>query len=142
VLVRGIRSKNNCYKWVPQQEGENGQQTRMFHTMLKHQEIYKVLEFSPFGSIDDRRSVSRSFPLVNNQICAQHYSIRDLVEEKIMPTKDLFVDKNRKVLNMKQFEKLKDKLVISQNKGLQQLLYDRCATTLFVSLLSLVHDNS
>ena len=84
VLVRGIRSKNNCYKWVPQHEGQNGQQTRMLHTMLEHQEISNVLELPHFDSIDDRRSVSRRcFSLGNNKFMLNITLLGILLKRKL-----------------------------------------------------------
>lgn len=84
MLMKGIRSKNNSYKWVPQQEGQNEKQPRMLHKMLKHQEISNVLELPHSGGINHRRSVSgRCFSLRNNQINVQHYSMRDLVSKTV-----------------------------------------------------------
>lgn len=132
VLMKGIRSKNNCYKWVPQQEGQNEKQSRMLHKMLKHQGISNVLELPHSGGINHRRSVSgRCSFLRNNQINVQHYSMRDLVKEKILFTEDLLANKNTEILEMKQLKKLRDNLVISQNEGLPQLMYDRRARTFF-----------
>jgi len=87
LLMRGIRTKNKCYKWVPQLEEHNGRQTRMLCTMLEH---YKILSLPNFGSRDERRSVTeRSFTVKNNQINVQLHSIKDSVEKNIVSTEDI-----------------------------------------------------
>jgi len=110
--MRGIRTKNNCYKWIP----ELGKQINMLHTMLEHP---KILAFPHFGSKDDKRSISeRSFILKNDQINVQLHSIKETLEKNIVPTKDILIDKYTEILNLKKFEKLRDRLDISLRKKL------------------------
>ena len=56
VLMRGIKSKENCYLWVPQEKGQTGKQTRMLHTRLEHQVTSKGLELLHIDSTDDKES--------------------------------------------------------------------------------------
>ena len=141
VLMRGIKTKEKCYEWVPHLEDKNVQQTRMLQTMMKHQLNSEVLDLSQCGSIDDCRRISRmgSF-LINDQIWSQHYSSNLMGKEWVF-TEDRFVSTFRRMFDMKPFENMKDKLGISQIEKLQQLLHDRRAIPFCVSLLSLVHVN-
>jgi len=108
---------------------------------LEHQQISKVLDLSHYDNVYDWTSVSRGdFFLVNSQIYAQHYSF-NVIGKEIVIIEDLFANTIRRMINMKPFEKIKDNLGNSQNKELQQLLYNRRATPFCVSLLSLVHVN-
>lgn len=87
VLMRGIRTKNNCYKWIPKLEGH----IDMLHTMLEHQKIHAPPHF---GSKDKRRSPSESsFTFKNNQIKVQLHSIKDSVKKNSVPTEDILIDK-------------------------------------------------
>jgi len=45
VLIRGIKTKNNCYTWVPQSENLTDGSIEMFPTMLKHIVIPKRVYF-------------------------------------------------------------------------------------------------
>jgi len=51
VFMRGIRAKNNCYKWISNPKT----QSVMLNTMLKHQESVAMPHF---GSKEERRIVS------------------------------------------------------------------------------------
>jgi len=99
-----------------------------------------MIEPSHFSSVSLRRNISgRCSSLEINKTNLQPYPMKDYVKEKIVPIKDLMANKNA---DMQQFKKLRGKLAISQNKEIQQLMYDRRARNLFVSLLSLVHFKS
>ena len=61
-FMRGIRTKNNCYKWIPEPKIQDD----MSNTMLKHQES---LALSQFESKDERSKVcENNFIWKNNQI--------------------------------------------------------------------------
>jgi len=45
VLMRGIKTKINCYTWVPQSENLTDGSTEMCATMLKHLVIPKRVDF-------------------------------------------------------------------------------------------------
>jgi len=80
VSMRGIRTKNDCYKWIHESEG----QSDMLHTALKHQKIQAVPHF---GSKDERRIVfESSITLKNNRIKVLLHSIKDSVEKNGVPT--------------------------------------------------------
>jgi len=112
VSIRGIRTKNDCYKWIPESEGHSD----MLRTTLKHQ---KIQALPHFGSKDERRIVYKSsITLKNNQIKVQLHSIKDSVEKNDVPTKDILIDKYAEILDLKKFEKLRDRLDISLRKKL------------------------
>ena len=88
----------------------------MLNTMLKHQES---LAMPHLGSKDERRIVSESsITLKNNQIKVQVHSIKDSVEKNRVPTKDILINKYAEILDLKKFEKLRDRLDISLRKKL------------------------
>ena len=139
VLMRHIRSKENCYLWVPQEEGKIGKQTRMLHPRLGHQVNSKALEplhmdwmeqmlkesdveqdigtlycdkLNAFNTSKNTIQLSRT-----NHIDICHHFIRDFVEENIVTiehgvTKEQLVDNYTKALDTEQFEKLRGNLGI------------------------------
>jgi len=60
VLMKGIRTTNDSYMWVSQQEKQNEKQSKKLHTMLEHHEMSEELVSLHFESINDMRSVSDS----------------------------------------------------------------------------------
>ena len=60
VLIKGMRTTNDGYKWVSQQEKHNGKQSRKLHTMLEHHEMAEELVPLHLDSINNMRSVSDS----------------------------------------------------------------------------------
>jgi len=67
--MKGIKSKENCYLWVPQEKCQTGIQTRMLHTRLEHQVTSKGLELLHIDSADYKESTSRGcFFLESNLI--------------------------------------------------------------------------
>jgi len=42
VLIKGSRSKNNCYRWVPYQKDQIFEQARMLIQRLEHQKSVKI----------------------------------------------------------------------------------------------------
>jgi len=71
------------------------------------------------GSKDERRIVSESsITLKNNQIKVQVHSIKDSVEKNRVTTKDILINKYAEILDLKKFEKLRDRLDISLRKKL------------------------
>lgn len=69
VLMRGIKSMENCHLWIPQEKIQIGKQTRMLQTRLEHQEISKGLQLLHMVSTYNRESTSEGwFTLGNNQI--------------------------------------------------------------------------
>lgn len=69
VLMRGIKSKENCHLWIPLEKIQIGKQTRMLHTRLEYQEISKGLQLLHMVSTYNRESTSEGrFALGNNQI--------------------------------------------------------------------------
>jgi hypothetical protein len=111
VLMRGIRTKNNCYKWIPKPEA----QTEMLNTVLEHQEN---LALPHLGSGIERRSASENnSSLKDNQGIGQLYLIKKFAFNSVS-TEDSLIDKCTKILNLKKCEKLKDRLDISLKREL------------------------
>ena len=112
VLMRGIRSENNFYKWVPYQMDQSLERARMLIKRLEHQKILKIHDHSHFGNSNNwRRTFSEE-----NHINAQGHSLRNPVDKKITSTEDPLLDKCTEFV--KKFEKLRDKLDISLQKKL------------------------
>jgi hypothetical protein len=127
VLVKGVRTINECFKGNSRQKEQSEKQLGMLHTMWKHQYIPNLIEPSHYSS---KRNISgKCSSLETNKTNFQSFPMKDCVKEKIVFVKDLVSNKNTK-----QLKKLKGKLVISQNKELQTI-YGRCTS----NLLSIVH---
>ena len=94
VLMRGIRSKNNCYKWVPYKKDQIFEQAKMLIKRLEHQKILKVHDHPHISKLNNWR---RTF-LEDNQINVQSHSVRDFVEKKIISTDDPLLDKYIEIL--------------------------------------------
>ena len=60
VLMRGIKTKNNCYTWVPQSENLIDGSTKMFPTMLKHLDIPKGVHSLHLNNANIENCVSES----------------------------------------------------------------------------------
>jgi hypothetical protein len=58
--MRGIITKNNCYKWIPELKA----QTYMLNTMLEHQKSFTLPQLR---SKDERRRVSESSSTFKNK---------------------------------------------------------------------------
>jgi len=112
VLMRGIRSKNNCSMWVPYQRDQIFVRAKMLIRRLEHQKILKIHDHSHIGNSNNWR---RTF-LEDNLIDVQSHYIRDPVDKEIASTGDPLLDKCTEFL--KKFEKLRDKLDISLKKKL------------------------
>ena len=111
VLMRGIRTKNNCYKWIAELEA----QTDMLNTILEHQ---KSLSLPQLGNKDERRRVSKSSStLKSNQINNQLHSVKNSGEISAL-TKDILIYKYTEILDLEKYEKLRDRLDISPRKKL------------------------
>jgi len=117
VLMRGIKTKNNCYTWVPQSKNLTDGSTEMFPTMLKHLVIPIIVDFLHPNKEDSDNCASES--------C-----------EKL--TSDTFV----RILSTKHLENSKGKLDFSINEKLELLLKVRCTRTVLAFLFSLVHADS
>ena len=140
VLIRGIKTKEKCYEWISQLERKKAQQTKKLQIMLEHHQFSKMFNLSHYDNIYAWRNVSSMGSLLINKQISQQYSF-NLVGMNIVSTKDLLVVTSRRMLDIKLFEKPMDKSGISQRKELQQLLYNKRATSFCVSLHSLVHVN-
>ena len=124
VLLRGVRAKKNCYKWVP----SHTDQTKMLIERLEHQKIRK--------NHDDSTNNGRRICFKVNHI---NHSTEDSIEKKVISTEDSMLGECTKILG--KIEQLKDKLSISLQKKLWRLIYYRRAKISLGSLLSLVHPN-
>jgi len=109
VLMRGIKTKNNCYTWVPQSENLTDGSTEMFPIMLKHIVIPKRVDF-----LHPNKS--------NSECCASESC------EKL--TSDTFV----RILSTKRLENSKGKLDFSTNEKQELLLKVRCTRTVLAFL--------
>ena len=106
--MRGIKTKENCYLWVPQRKSQTGKQIAVLHTMLEHQVTLKELDRLHFGSANNGKSISDSwFYKKSNQVYWFY-------EKQSSGT---FV----RVLDAKQFDELRGKLGICPHKKLEQL---------------------
>jgi len=101
VLMRGIKTKNNFYTWVPQSENLTDGSTEMFPTMLKHLVIPKRVDFLRLNK-------------ANSENCASESC------EKL--ARDTFFI----ILSTKHLENSKGKLDFSTNEKLELLLNVRC----------------
>jgi len=98
-LLRGVKTKDDCYKWVSQQEEQNEKQSRMLHTIWKHQDIPNMIKLSHFSSISLRRNVfGRCSSLKTNKTNLQLYPMKDYVKGKIVLVKDLLANKNTDIV--------------------------------------------
>lgn len=122
--MRGIKTKENCYLWVPQRKSQIGKQTGMLHTMLEHQVTPKELDLIHFGSKNNGKSIYDSW------FCKKNNQVFWFYEKKSGGT---FV----RVLDAKQFDELMGKLGICPHKKLEQLNGTRRMV-----LHSLLHANS
>jgi len=136
VLMRGIKTKEKCYEWSSQLERKKGQETRKLQIMLEHHQPSKMSNLSHYDNIDIWKNNSSMGSLLINKQISQQYSV-NLVEMNIVSTKDQFAVTFGRMLDIKLFEKPKDKSGISQQKELQQLLYNIRDTSFCASLLSL-----
>jgi len=82
VLMKGTRSKNNCYKWILYQEDQIFERAKMLNSRLEHQKTFKVHNNPHIGYLNKRR---RTF-LEDNQIKVKSNPIRNFVEKKIIST--------------------------------------------------------
>jgi len=119
VLLRGVRSKNNNYKWVP----SHLDQTTMLSKKLEHQDTHE------HHSTNNGRSLCLKVNHINR-------STEDTLKRKVT-----FILGKCTIIFGK-MKQLKDKLDISLEKMLWQLIYDKHAKTSLVSLLSFVHTKS
>jgi len=113
VLMKGIRTTNDSYMWVSQQEKQNEKQSKKLHTMLEHHEMSEELVSLHFESINDMRSVSDS--------CSSKKSnVVSLTHEK--QSSDSCV----RIMKGKQFEESEGKSGIFLNKKLEQYIERVC----------------
>jgi len=117
VLMRGIKTKNNCYTWVPQIENFNGGSTKMFPTMLKHLDILKGVHSLHSDKANIKNYVTGS-------------------REKLTS------DTSARILGAKHLGNSKGKLDFFVNENLKLLLKVRCTKIILASLLPLAHTNS
>jgi len=117
VLMRGIKTKNNCYAWVPQSENLIDGSTEMFPTVLKHLIILKRVDLLHPNKANSENCASES-------------------REKL--SSDTFV----RILNTKYLENSRGKLDFSTNEKLELLLKVRCTRTMLALLFPLVHADS
>jgi len=55
--MRGVKTKENCYLWVPQRKSQTDENTGMLKTMLKHQATPKQLDLLHLGSVNNGKSI-------------------------------------------------------------------------------------
>jgi len=111
VFMRGIRKKNNCYKWISDPKPE----TDMLNTMLKHHES---LAMPQLKSKDKRSKVcENSSTWKNNQTRDQLHSIKNS-DSRSVPTTDTLIDEFSKILNLEKYDKLRDSTDISLKEKL------------------------
>jgi len=109
--MTGIRTKNNCYKWIPGPKT----QTDMLNTMLKHQES---LALPQLESKDERSKVcENNFIWKNNQNKDQFHSIKNS-DGNSVPTKSTLSNEFSEILNLEKYDKLRDKTDISLKEKL------------------------
>jgi len=73
VLMRGIKTKENCYLWVPQRKSQADRITGMLHTMLEHQVSSEELDPLHPGSANNMRSISDSCFCKKNNLVSWTY---------------------------------------------------------------------
>ena len=117
VLMKGIKTKNNCYTWVPQSENLTDGSTVMFPTMLKHLVIPKRIDFSHPNKTNRENCASKS-------------------REKL--TSDTYV----RILSTKHLKSSKGKIDFFTNEKLELSLKVRCTRTVLAFLFPLVHADS
>jgi len=105
VIMRGIKTKENFYLWVPQRKSQTGKQIGVLHTMLEHQVTLKELDRLHFGSANNGKSISDSW------FCKKSNQVYWFYEKQSSGT---FV----RVLDVKQFDELRGKLGICPHKKL------------------------
>jgi len=113
VLIRGIKTKNNCYIWVSQGESLTYGPTVMLPTKLKHQAIPKEIYPLHLDKAYIKKSVSDNWYCENNNRvswpCAIHSG-----------------DTSARIFDAKHFEKSEGKLDFCLNKKLEKVKYTRC----------------
>jgi len=132
VLMRGIRSKNNFYKWISLQQDQFLEQAKMLVERLEHQKIRKGYNSTHSDNLNNWRRIL----LKENHINKQNHSIRNPAEME-SSTKNPLLDECTRIL--KKIEKLRHRLGISLQKKLKQLTYDRRAIIFPISLSLVVH---
>ena len=111
VFMRGIRTKNNCYKWILEPKSQDD----MSNTMLKHQES---LALSQLESKDERSKVcENNFIWKNNQIKNQLHPIKNS-DENSVPTTGTLIEEFSEILKLEKYEKLRDRMNISLKEKL------------------------
>ena len=106
VFMRGIRTKNNCYKWISNPKT----QTDMLNTILKHHESLAIPQLK---SNDERSKVCENIPTwKNNQTRNQLHSIKNS-DSKSVPTPGTLTDEFSKILNLEKHDKLGNRTDIS-----------------------------
>jgi hypothetical protein len=68
LLMRGIRSKNSCYKLVPLQQDHFFEQAEMLMKRLEHQKISKDCNYTHSGNLNNWRRTLLNENHVNEQI--------------------------------------------------------------------------
>lgn len=99
VLMKGIKTKENCYLWLPQRKSQTGEQTGMLHTMLEHQVTPKELDLLHVGSVDNEKSISDSW------LCKKNSQVSWFYEKQ---SSDIIV----RILESKQLDELRGKFGI------------------------------
>jgi len=109
--MRGIITKNNCYKSIPEPKTQDD----MLHTMLEHQES---LALSQLESKDERSKVCEyNFIWKNNQIKSQPHPIKNS-DENSVPTTGTLIEEFSEILNLEKYDKLRDNMDISLKEKL------------------------
>jgi hypothetical protein len=104
--MKGRRTKNDCYKWIPEEQAD------MLDRMLKHQKGQKASHTQ-----EVTRGSQRGSPLEINKI-QKNLSENPGEETSCIPTEEMVSDKYAELMDFKKFEKIKDKLDISLRKRL------------------------
>ena len=107
--MRGIKCKENCYLWVPQEKALSDKKARMLHTRLEHQVTPKELELLHSGSADDKKCI------IDGWFCKENNKISWYYEKHLDDTLS-------RVLNAKHFDKVRGELCICPHEKLHQLI--------------------
>jgi hypothetical protein len=119
--MRGIRSKNDCYIWVPCEEHQISEQDIMLSRTLKHHMSCKVHNLS---YLENLNKLKRIF-LEDNHFYKRDHLIRNPIKQKYTSTKDpLFLFAYTKILNKR------DKIDFLLQEKLWQLIYEERASFL------------
>jgi len=108
ILMRGVKTKENCYLWVSQRKSQTSEQTGMLNTTLEHRITPQKLDLLHIGSVNSGKSISNSWSCKNSSqyswLCEKQSS--DIVDRD---------------LEFKQCDELRGKFGIYLHKKMEQL---------------------